>query len=175
MQIRLFKKARMNKVHSIRPRFLYVLVSVLTLALCITSFLAAWGATTWDDGLTPGPVRGTPFVDMSLRTPKPLPPTHDVPVPQSRSARVPRSSHVQQGQVYVFQLSTKYGVASCVDFDGSFWNAIDPGWTVTPGRDGLPLVGTMRLLTVDNARFEYEDGFIDFFRDYYNNAIRRCD
>jgi hypothetical protein len=91
----------------------------------------------------------------------------------------PRSPRAEPGRAYPFSIDTHCGDDFRVDFDGSFWNTAErnysyPTPTVGGFRYGGPQTGTMTLIDVDRARFDFQYGSIIYARHKGIKFIGTC-
>jgi hypothetical protein len=141
-----------------------------------------------------GPLATSTIPPETLRTPIPLPPTRVVtpdtgplytvtPRPSEAADNLgvlwhPTSGKIVQGQAYIFSLYTHCGLDQYVDFDGSFWEAAEPAYRVwgnaPPGVGNPGQLGTITLLDVDHARFEFDGGSFDFIRHIGPKVTSGC-
>ena len=119
---------------------------LLTLGFVIAFVVAAWGAEAW-------------VFDRREELPPHVSPTHSSePLSNERSRIWPRSARVEQGVEYHYE-SGHCGLTYDLDFDGSFWRAVNPNGDKEPPSYFINHdKGYITLVSDDEARYEASTG-----------------
>jgi hypothetical protein len=104
------------------------------------------------------------------------------PTPALPSGRVmqPKSPRAELGKPYPIVLYTHCGLDHMVDFDGSFWDALEPGHRASnnlnppPGVGNPTQRGTITLVDEGHARFEFGNRVFYFHRHAGPKLVPGC-
>lgn len=107
-------------------------------------------------------IGGAVWMGLTSGGPRPLPrPTaspSSVAIDANRARAWPVSAQVEEGQKYIYQAG-HCGLTHNLDFDGSFWRAINPNGTREPPSFFINADrGYITLVSHDEARYESSTG-----------------
>ena len=98
--------------------------------------------------------------------------------PDQNKLMYPKSPRVEIGKPYAISIYTHCGIDTYLDFDGSFWNALEPAHrnaanpplgVGNPGQNG-----NMTLVDENHARFEFDNRVFYFHRHIGPKMDRGC-
>lgn len=98
--------------------------------------------------------------------------------PEKNSLMYPKSPRVEKGKPYAISIYTHCGIDTYLDFDGSFWDALEPAHrnaaNPPPGVGNPGQNGNMTLIDDNHARFEFGTRVFYFHRHIGPKMARGC-